>query len=65
MKKKLVVLILVGFTVLNLSAFLIPGVLSGCTCYRDGERFCEGDCCGGATQCDCYDVGTDNCREAL
>jgi len=60
-KKKVVVLVLVAITMLNIAAFLIPEVLSGCVCYREGEKFCEGDCCGGETQCDCYDQGTDNC----
>jgi len=61
--KKLTLPLLIGITVANLF-FAVPSKVDGCACYRDGKLFCTGNCCGGTTQCDCYDVGTDNCHKA-
>jgi hypothetical protein len=62
--KKTIIMVLLVLTILNLSALLIPQ-LFGCYClWPDGTRKCEGDCCGGTHQCDCYNIGTDNCKAA-
>lgn len=66
MKKILLTLILFGITGLNV-LYTAPWSMDACTCYRsDGSKKCSGDCCGGpGDACDCYDVGTDNCRPAI
>jgi len=55
---------MLALTILNL-VVTVPLVLEACECYRGGQIFCSGDCCGGSTQCDCYDVGTDNCTKII
>lgn len=65
MKKKMWILVfLVIITILNL-LISVPLILDTCTCYRSGQIYCTGDCCGGPTRCDCHSVGADNCRPLI
>jgi hypothetical protein len=65
MKKMIVVLALAAMTGLNV-VYTAPWHAQACSCSRsDGTTKCTGQCCGGTGDvCDCFDIGTDNCKAA-
>jgi hypothetical protein len=58
--KMSVIVLLTVLTIINI-AVTAPLLLDACICFKGGQIFCEGDCCGGSSLCDCYDMGADNC----
>ena len=64
-KKLVLVLALLGMTGFNV-LYSAPWVAQACSCTRaDGTTKCTGQCCGGpGDTCDCFDIGTDNCKAA-
>jgi hypothetical protein len=62
MKKLIVIFALVGMTGLNV-LFTTPWSTHACSCYVNGQKICDGDCCvGDGTRCECYDKGADDCK---
>ncbi|MCP2604359.1 hypothetical protein NLC26_02640 [Candidatus Aminicenantes bacterium AC-708-M15] len=62
--QKIMLIILLVITLLNVTLSILPSILNACSCESANGGKCTGNCCyliGG--NCYCYDYGADECEK--